>query len=690
MQTLLLEIGSEEIPAGYINPALSQLESMLTQKLTGARINYGRVRTMGTPRRLTVIIDDVAFKQDAKVNETLGPPVKIALDGQGEYTQAALKFAEKVGATAADLRVVVNDKGEYISALVEEKTLDTLDFLVKELPEMILKISFPKRMHWGEGHIEFARPLQNIVAMFGSEVIRFELEALKSGNTSFGHRFLAPDPIHLNHALEYEEKLEESFVIPDIAKRREMLLEGINATVKMTGGEILDDPELVDLVVNLVEIPYPVVGSFDNAFLEIPDEVLITSMREHQKYFSVVDKNDGKLLPYFVLVSNMKATDMAVVAKGNERVLRARLEDAKFFFNADSETTLECRMPALEKVLFQAKLGSMYAKVERVGNLCVWLGDQAALSAEARANLMRAASLCKADLVSQMVVEFPKLQGVMGRIYALNDNENIAVATAIEEHYMPTYSGGDLPASRIGALLAIADKMDTICGCFSADLIPTGAADPYALRRQSIGILQIIRQFNFTFALDDVVQNSLNAFDCADAVVTAKVMDFIQMRFQRLLEEEGFAKDIIAAVLSADFHNVADAEVRVKALNDFKAKHYFEALAATFKRVVNILRKAEIFGVLNVDAALLQDEAEQQLWESAQEVKAETDKYLAAGDYESTLLAIANIRGIVDSFFDDVMVMDEDQNLRQNRLALLSQVAGLFRNVADFSKISTQ
>ena len=690
MQTLLLEIGSEEIPAGYINPALSQLESMLTSKLTEARIGYGRVRTMGTPRRLAVIIDDVAFKQEAKVTETLGPPVKVALNEQGEYTQAALKFAEKVGATAADLRVVVNDKGEYIAALVEEETLDTLDFLAKELPELILKLSFPKKMRWGSGHIEFARPLQNIVALFGSEVVRFALEDLKSGHESFGHRFLAPDPIRLNHALEYEEKLEAAFVVPDIVKRREMLVEAINEAVKMTGGEILDDPELVDLVVNLVEIPYVAVGSFDSSFLEIPDEVLITSMREHQKYFSVVDKNDGKLLPHFVVVSNMQATDMAVVAKGNERVLRARLEDAKFFYNADGEVKLEDRVPELEKVLFQAKLGSMLAKVVRIAALCEWFATQMDYVENEHEDIMRAAYLCKADLVSGMVVEFPKLQGVMGRVYALNDGENIAVATAIEEHYQPAYSGGALPETRIGALLAIADKMDTICGCFSAGLIPTGAADPYALRRQSIGILQIIRKFNFTFKLRDLAHSSLCAFDCGNGEVLTKVMDFLQTRFQRILEEEGYAKDVIAAVLNAAFNDVADAELRVKALDEFKAKHYFEALAATFKRVVNILRKAEIKDVLPVDAAILADEAEQQLWEAVSAVKEEVGVALRQQNYEAALLSIANIRAAVDAFFDDIMVMAEDEAVRNNRLALLSQVGGLFRNVADFSKISTQ
>lgn len=690
MQTLLLEIGSEEIPAGYINPALSQLESMLTNRLTEARISYGRVRVMGTPRRLAIIIDDVAFKQEAKVTETLGPPVKVALNEQGEYTQAALKFAEKVGGKVSDLRVVVNDKGEYIAAMVEEETLDTIDFLAKELPELILKLSFPKKMRWGSGNVEFARPLQNIVALFGSEVIYFALEELKSGNDSFGHRFLAPDPIRLNHALEYEEKLEAAYVIPDIAKRREMMVEAINEAVKMTGGEILEDPELVDLVVNLVEIPYVAVGSFDSSFLEIPDEVLITSMREHQKYFSVVDKNDGRLLSHFVVVSNMQASDMAVVAKGNERVLRARLEDAKFFYKADGVIRLEDRVSELEKVLFQAKLGSMLAKVVRIAALCEWFATQINYVENEHEDIMRAAYLCKADLVSGMVVEFPKLQGIMGRVYALNDGENIKTATAIEEHYQPTYSGGDLPETRIGALLAIADKMDTICGCFSAGLLPTGAADPYALRRQSIGILQIMRKFNFTFSLRDLTHSSLCAFDCTDGEISAKVIDFLQTRYQRILEEEGYAKDVIAAVLSADFNNVADAELRVKALDEFKTKHYFEALAATFKRVVNILRKAEIKNVLNVNTAVLADEAEQQLWEVVSDVKEEVSAALQRQNYEAALLSIANIRNAVDAFFDDVMVMAEDEALRNNRLALLSQVGGLFRNVADFSKISTQ
>ncbi len=666
MKTLLLEIGTEEIPAGYIAPALAALESMLTQKLADARLAHGRIQTFGTPRRLAVTVAELAARQKRLTSEVLGPPRKVGYDSDGRPTTAAVKFAEKVGLPVNRLGVASTPKGEYLSATVTDPGLATTALLKTLLPDIILAIPFPKRMRWADLTISFARPIHSLLALYGGSRIGFTLGGIRSGRTSFGHRFMHPRQIKVAEPAAYVEALRSGFVIVDPAERRRLIAEGAAQAAATVGGCVLPDEELLGTVSQLVEYPAIAVGRFADTFLELPAEVLITAMREHQKYFAVVDTG-GRLLPHFIAVNNTPVQDMAVVVRGHQRVLRARLEDAKFFFKSDRETSLDSMVEKLKSVLFQAQLGSIYDKVRRVRGLSRFVAEQIGGDPEFGEQAERAAWLCKADLVSQMVGEFPKLQGVMGRVYATAQGEPAAVASAIEEHYRPTYSGGALPETTAGAVVAIADKLDTICGCFRAGLAPTGAADPYALRQ------------------------SLSLFDGeagTPAETAAKIQGFLEGRMTSILVEEGFAKDTVAAVLGVPAESIPAVWSRARALQQLKSKPDFEPIAVSFKRVVNIIRRAEDFAAGAVDEGLFAHASEAALLAAFRTVHSQVQEDLRQGLHDQALARVATLRAPVDAFFDDVMVMAEDLNVRRNRLSLLAQVAGLFDTFADFSKLS--
>ncbi len=703
MDNLLLEIGAEEIPAGYITPALKELSSTLLQKLTKARIEHGDAQIYGTPRRLAVKVENVARKQKSVKSEVIGPPAKIGFDENGKPTMAAQKFAEKVGVPVNQLAVKETPRGSYLSAEKMERGLATQTLLKKILPEVIISIPFPKKMRWADLDIEFARPIHTILALLGKSVIRFQLGNLKSGRYTSGHSFMAPGKIKLDVVDDYVEKLRSCHVLVNMEERRKMLEREIAGVAKELGGRILPDEELVDIVNNLVEYPIPVAGKFDEKFLEVPDEVLINAMREHQKYFTVVD-TDNKLMPCFIAVNNTAARDSVLAAEGHQRVLRARLADAQFFYHGDLEITDDDRVQKLKRVLFQAELGTMYEKIERVAKiaeLLVSAVDDSLTSdtkgADLKEQVIRAARLSKADLVSQVVGEFPKLQGVMGRIYALISGELPAVAAAIEEHYRPVYSGAALPQTLVGAILSVADKIDTICGCFRVGLIPTGASDPYALRRQGIGIIQVMNDKGFSFSIRELIQNSVKQFggksDQEITDLTEKVVTFIQNRIAHLLAEDGFSKDVIAAIVSVSVDDVPNVWNRVKALEALKGRADFEPLAIGFKRVVNIIRKAgskETGGKSEaVDPQLFEHESEAALFGVLKEIDQKVSDAMENELFDQALVEIASLRDAVDRFFEGVMVMAEDTNIRRNRLALLGHIAALFGKFADFSKLST-
>lgn len=692
MNTLLVEIGAEEIPAGYIAPALKSFSAILSARMSAARIDHGSFRTFGTPRRLVVEVSDVAEKQKALSAEVTGPPARIGFDADGNSTVAAEKFAEKVGVPVSSLRIVRTGKGEYLCARRVERGLAARTVLKSILPEVITAISFPKTMHWADLDILFARPINSVLALLGDKVVSFTVGNIKSNRMVYGHSFMQPGRIRIDATEDYVEKLRAAHVIADIDERRDMVKQSVSRAALDAGGQILPDDELVEIVTNLVEYPVATAGSFDAAFLEIPREILITAMREHQKYFAVVDQKQ-QLMPNFVAVNNTLTKDMDLVARGHERVLRARLSDAGFFYRSDLEISPEARIEKLKSVLFQARLGSMYEKSMRVAEIAEFLADAVNADRDFKNQIQRAARLCKSDLVSQVVIEFTKLQGVMGRVYAAAAGEEEAVANAIEEHYRPTYSGGPLPKTRIGALLSIADKIDSICGCFSVGLVPTGAADPYALRRQGIGIIQIMLDQGFVFSLSSLINFTLSRFEekaMAPVRETAgHVYDFLGRRMSRLLVEEGFSKDVVAAIAEVSVDHVPNVWNRVKALEELKTAPDFEPLATAFKRVVNIMKKTDLSDVAAVDAGLFEDAAETALYEAFLKVKNSVGTCLETADFNRALLEIASLRGAVDEFFEKVLVMTEKEAVRINRLALLGEIAGLFGRIADFSRITT-
>ena len=691
MDTLLLEIGAEEIPAGYIQPALEAMAQNLLKRLDNANIGHGQARTCGTPRRLTVIVDQVAPKQATVTEDLMGPPEKIAFDDQGNPSMAAIKFAEKAGVAVKRLKVVQTDKGRYLSARKTSRGQATIKLLKTFLPEVILATPFPKSMRWADLSIQFARPIQSIVALYGSKVVSFTLGGrIKSGRQSLGHMFMNPGKVTITSPEAYVQTMASVNVVVNIAERRQMTSAVVVEAAAAMGGRVLPDEELLNIVTNLVETPIATAGRFDDIFLEVPKEILIMAMREHQKYFAVIDM-DNRLLPGFIAVNNTRTRDMDLVAAGHQRVLRARLSDARYFYTADIKVPMERWVEKLKGVLFQAKLGSMFDKVMRVQALAGWLAE--AVNPAEKEKVSRAAYLCKADLVSQVVGEFAKLQGIMGRIYAQAAGEAPDVAVAIEEHYRPTHSGGQLPETETGSLLSIAEKFDSICGCFSVGLIPTGAADPYALRRQGIGILQIMRSRNINVSLAELVGKSVSLF--ADkrseppAQTQAAVLTFLKNRLARLLAEEGLSKDIIAAVTSVSADRIPDVARRVSALEKLKGKPGFEPLAAAFKRVENILKKASDAKTAVIDPTLFANASEGALHAACQTVTEQVDRLMGQGDLDSALVAIATLREPVDTFFNDVMVMADDDDVRRNRLALLSSISAIFGQIADFSQIST-
>jgi glycyl-tRNA synthetase beta chain len=692
MKPLLLEIGAEEIPAGYIEPALAALEATLLKQLSQARIDHGASKTYGTPRRLAVSVMDVAEKQAQVEIETLGPPEKVAFDDAGAPTMAAVKFAEKMGLSVDALGVKETPKGRYLNAVTTDGGKPTATLLAGMLAEIIRAIPFPKTMKWGEGQILFARPIQSLLALFGTEPIHFTLGDIQSGAWSWGHSIMRREKLPVASPEDYTETLRAGLVIADISERKAAISAAIETAAASVGGRVLPDAALLDIVTNLVEFPVPVVGKFDADYLELPSEVLITAMREHQKYFAIVD-GAGNLLPHFIAINNTRIQDAALAAKGHERVLRARLEDARFFYRSDRAASSDAWVNQLKKVLFQARLGSVHDKVVRIGALTGYLADEIQADPEVKRQALRAAQLCKADLVSQVVGEFPKLQGVMGRVYAALSGEPAAVAAAIEEHYQPSYSGGALPASLPGALVALADKMDSICGCFSVGLIPTGTADPYALRRQAIGILQILLDRKLPFSLPAFIETATKPFSEVakepPSAIVRKVSDFFISRMTGLLVEAGFSRDAVSAVTAVSVDRVPDVWDRVRVLEKLKADPDFEPLAIAFKRVVNIIKKAETDISGRVDEALFEAPSEGDLYRAYQEVARQVEESLTGGRFDAALRQIASLRSAVDAFFDGVLVMAEDAAVRANRLALLGRISELFALFADFSKLST-
>lgn len=682
---LFLEIGTEEIPAGFLPKAMADMEALIRKELENARLSHGEVRALATPRRLALLVRELVDRQpDAEVT-ALGPAKKVAFDADGKPTKAAEGFARGQGVDVAALTTATTEKGEYVAVSKRIVGRPTAEILTEILPRVIGAIPFRKSMRWGNLDVRFARPMHWIVALYDGVVVPFSFGSITSGSASRGHRFMADTSFPVRDFAHYLDECERHFVIPEPEKRKEIIRREVEQAARAAGGRVLPDEDLLEQVTFLVEYPSVVCGSFEREFLQVPREVLITSMREHQRYFSLVDEA-GRLLPNFITVNNTLADDPTVVARGNERVLRARLSDARFFFEEDKKVSLEDRVEDLKGVVYQAKLGTSHEKMERFRKLAEGLASR--LCPEVAAKVSRAAYLCKADLVTGMVGEFPELQGIMGREYALLSGEEPDVAVAIHEHYLPTQAGGDLPLGDVGAFVSIADKLDTICGCFGVGLIPSGTADPYALRRSALGIIAIILDRRYELSLADLVDSCLallrDKLTRNESQVRTDVLEFFRGRYVNLMTGR-YPSDVVEAVAAVSFDNLNEATSRMAALAEFRERPDFDPLAVAFKRVCNIVKEG---ADIPVETGLFREDAERELFRAFDAVASTAREKIGGKDYLAALTEIAGLKGPVDAFFDGVMVMAEDEQVRNNRLALLTGIARLFGGIADFSKIS--
>lgn len=689
MPELFFEIGTEEIPAGYIEPALKFLSGELADYLEKNRIHAGPPVWMGTPRRLVVQVPDVADQQEDVVETHLGPSVQIAYDQDGNPTKAAIGFARGKGVDLSELTTEATPKGEVLCARVEKKGRPASDILNEYLPQLFAAIPFPKKMRWARNKLAFARPVHWIVALFGGAPLDFEFCGRRCGATSYGHRFLQPGAFHVTSFEDYRKQAAAHCLIVDPAERRQMIREQLDQLAKEVGGQVREDPDLLHTVTYLVEYPVTLRGEFEAQYLDLPKELLVMTMKHHQKYFPVW-KGD-ELLPYFLAVSNMKAADGDLIRQGNQRVLRARLDDARFFYDEDRKRKLEEFVEDLKGVVFQKDLGTLYERTERIQALVTALTGEMnpgqVVAEDAKAS-RRAAFLCKADLVTQMVYEFPELQGIMGGYYALHSGEGEDVATAVKEHYKPAFAGDSCPSTLTGALVAIADKLDTIVSCIGVGLIPSGSEDPYALRRHALGIIQILLQFDLKTSLDWLIGQGIEILGGKAKLPREKIrlhcLELFSQRLKTLLTQEGFEYDVIDAVLGTRVDSFKDIREKAVALSDLKKQPYFEALAIAFRRVASII-EGDVPG--EVDPARLTETEERELYEKFEELRPAVESCLKIRDYSSALEKIVEIKPEIDRFFDHVMVNVDDAALRQNRMALLKAISGLFSQLADFSKI---
>jgi len=688
---LLLEIGSEEIPAGFIVPALENMQKGLAVKLAEQDLQYDDIFTAATPRRLAVCVKGLVPQQTDREEKFVGPAWKAAFDKEGKPTKAAVGFALSKGAAVEDLQVVNTPKGEYVMLIRQCKGQKTENLLPGILKGIIESLSFPKSMRWGQGNISFARPIHWLLALYDGRAVDFQVGDIESSTMTRGHRFMSPGEIEVQDFAQYKDVLRQNQVLVDLTERREAVISEVRQAASersgVEGSRMLEDEELVDTVTNLVEYPNGVCGTFETRFLELPDDVLITAMREHQKYFCVTGTN-GKLLANFVAVNNTLVPDEKLAAEGHQRVLRARLEDALFFFKDDRKRKLIERVNDLSGLIFQAKLGTMLEKSERVCNLAGILAEK--LAPEYTAKAERAATLAKADLLTAMVNEFPSLQGVMGRDYAELDGEEPEVATAILEHYLPVRAGGTLPTGIPGALVGMADRLDTIAGCFGIGQVPTGTTDPFGLRRLALGLLHIMEAHAFALSLPEAIEAALEQYEDKlseeKSAAKSRILEFIKGRFVNDLTGRGIPGSAVEAVTSVSFDDAVDCRARIDALAAIRNQPAFTVLAAAFKRVKNIIKNNY---ETDVDTALLQEEAERNLYEVFAKVQSESKPFLQTKEYHKALDIILQMKEPVDHFFDEVMVMTDEAVLKKNRLNLLTAISGLFLQVGDFSKMQS-
>jgi len=688
VRNLLVEIGTEELPPKALNKLSDSFLSGIEAGLKEAGVSFKEITAYAAPRRLAVMVNDVAESQADRDIEKLGPNVKAAYDKDGNATKAAQGFARGCGVDVSELATTDTEKGERLVYRIEEKGKPTTELIPAIVDQSLAKLPIPKRMRWGDSSAEFVRPVHWIVMLFGKDVIDAEIMGIKTGRESRGHRFHHPEIINLQSPDDYLARLESpGFVMVDRNERLSCVKKQAEMAAKKLGGKALIDVDLLHEVTNLVEWPVAVSGDFDKEFLEVPAESLISSMQDHQKYFPVVD-DKGNLLPHFITISNIESKDPAKVKDGNERVIRPRLGDAKFFWEQDNKKKLEDHIDSLNKVVFQNKLGSVGDKSRRVASIAESIAKDLNENTEFA---KRAGLLSKCDLMTEMVCEFSDLQGIMGRYYAINDGEAAEVADALDEQYMPRFAGDKLPEGKTGQIVSLADKLDTLLGIFAIGQKPTGEKDPFALRRAALGSLRILIECNLDLDLKTVLAYAAKAY--TDQVEGEKaiedVINFMLERLKVYYTSQSISVDVYDAVIALRPTRPLDFDKRVHAVNEFRKLDEAESLAAANKRIGNILKKVDGKLPTLVDINLLQEAAETSLNDLLQKMSELVNPKLDAGHYSEALQELAGMRDTIDAFFDQVMVMADDESLKNNRIALLNQLHSLFIKAADLSRLQS-
>lgn len=675
----LVELGTEELPPKALKNLAESFRDGIVKGLQAAGFGHGDVKYFAAPRRLAVFVAGLATQQPDRTVSVDGPPVKAAFDAAGNPTAAAQGFARKNGVEVAAL----DRSGEKLRFVKEVKGEAAVNLLPGIVAQALNDLPIPKRMRWGASRVEFVRPTQWLVMLFGDEVVPGEVLAQQAGRESHGHRFHAPSPVRISSPASYAEDLRSAWVMADFAERRALILDKVQALAARENGRAIIPEELLDEVTALVEWPVPLVCSFEERFLAVPQEALISTMQDNQKYFCLLDA-EGKLLPRFITVANIESPRPDYIVAGNEKVVRPRLTDAEFFFNQDKKSKLETRNERLKNVVFQAQLGSVYEKAERVSKLA---GVIASAIGGDKALGERAGLLSKCDLATEMVGEFPELQGIAGYYYATHDGENPEVAQALDEQYRPRFAGDALPATKTGAAVAIADKIDTLVGIFGIGQPPTGSKDPFALRRSAIGLLRIIIEKGLALDVQALIAGAAKQYGdkLSNPDTVTEVFDFLLGRYRAMYEEQGVKPEVILAVQALRPTQPLDFDARVRAVAHFATLPEAEALAAANKRVSNILAKESVAADAAVNPALLSEAAEKALAAAVAELETALAPLFEARDYTPALTRLAALRPRVDAFFDEVMVMAEDAAVRANRLALLARLRALFLQVADIS-----
>ncbi len=686
-KSFAFEIGVEEIPAFDLAAAMVQLEKTVPSLLDDARIPHGEVELFCSPRRLIVVVADLPEQTKESVDVFKGPSVAIAFDGEGNPTKAAQGFARGKGLTPDDLSVEEVDGVSYVFARKTQPARLVADLLPSVLESLIRGISWPKSQRWGTGSEYFARPIRWLLALFGDEVIDFSFAGLTASNKTYGHRFLAPGPFEVATSDDLIDVLRDSFVVPSEAEREAVIRRGVEAAQESTGFKAVLPPKTLVEVVNLTEYPSVLVGTFDEEFLAVPEEIIVDAMLMHQRYFPLYDQ-EGNLTNRFLVVSNGDPSCAETIIDGNERVVRARLFDAKFFYDEDLKSPLETYVPRLDEVVFQDKLGTMLEKTGRIEAIVSCMVEEAGLDAHDAKDALRAAHLCKADLVTGAVVEFTSVQGIMGSYYALAAGESPQVAQAIQQHYRPRFAGDETPDTIVGKMVALADKIDTVCGLFAIGQAPSGSSDPFSVRRSAIGIINMLMG-GLPVSLGNTLDAALGGFGALDFDVQAiksEIIDFFVVRTKVILKDEGLSPDAIDAVLACGVFEPAEIALRVRALEKVRRDmpETMDDLATAFARANN-LRDPQV-GIALDDTRL--SSSEKDLRDAVIASESALGEALDKGDYAAALQALASLREPIDRFFEEVLIMDEDSVLRNNRLALLNRFVAVFANVADFSMLS--